>query len=450
MDRNTDMETTDTIYQTGTEEIVLTYRPQVPEVRLRYERPLPERMAPSPEDRPAPALAAAQEPRRQARRRRGMWIVAAVMLVVGAVCIGLGVWIMVHSGGRDRPGDYSDGSRLPKDYAWQDEEVGETTIHTYRPVGGGPELELVSAEGLEALTPGEIYRKVCPAVVTVLGFQERTGSVGTGIIFDADGYVLTNYHVIAGSSECEVRITDQYGVDTPYDAWLVGGDEEQDLAVLKIDGTDLPTAEFGQSSQLAVGDPVYAIGNPLGVELRATFTDGIVSAIDRDVDVDGVTMTLIQTNAALNSGNSGGPLVNQYGQVVGVNTIKMMSDYDTIEGLGFSIPTSLAGKWVNEIVRYGKIQPQVSLGLTILRIPETLPDGTTAMRVETVTPGGSGARAGIREGDCIVTFDGQSVGRVEEILAIRNQHNVGDLVDVLVWRDGEYLDLTIKLQAAKD
>ena len=450
MDKDTPMKTTDTTYPGGPEEIVLTYRPQAAEVRLRYERPLPRRMEKEPEDvlrRLAVLETRAERAPAGGGRRRRVWAAAVALLLIGVVCIGLGVWLIVQSAGRTASrGDYDD---PPRDYGWEEQnaEAGETTIHTYRPVGGGAELTLASADGLEALSPGELYRRVRPATVTVLGYQKGGGSVGTGIIFDSEGYVLTNYHVIAGSSECEVRLTDQYGVDTPYDAWLVGGDEDQDLAVLKIDGTDLPTAEFGQSSQLAVGDPVYAIGNPLGVELRATFTNGIVSAIDRDVDVDGVTMTLIQTNAALNSGNSGGPLVNQYGQVVGINTIKMMSDYDTIEGLGFSIPTSLAAKWVNEIIRYGEIQPQPVLGVTILRIPETLPDGTTGLRVEEVVSGGSGDRAGIRAGDCIVAFDGQAVGRMEEILTIRHQHNVGDLVPIRIWRNGAYLDLTMKLQA---
>ncbi len=445
------METTDRTERSGPEEIVLTYRPQADEVRLRYERPLPRRMErePEPEDvlrRLTDLETRAERTPAGGRRRRGVWAAAVALLLVGVVCIGLGIWFILRSGEGARWRDY-DGP--PRDYYWEDQagDPGETTIHTYRPVGGGAALELSSADGLEPLTPGEVYSRVRPATVTVLGYQKDRGSVGTGIIFDAEGYVLTNYHVIAGSSECEVRLTDQYGADTPYDAWLVGGDEDQDLAVLKIDGTDLPTAEFGQSSQLAVGDPVYAIGNPLGVELRATFTNGIVSAIDRDVDVDGVTMTLIQTNAALNSGNSGGPLVNQYGQVVGINTIKMMSDYDTIEGLGFSIPTSWAAKWVNEIIRYGEILPQPVLGITIHRVPETLPDGTTGLRVTEVTSGGSGDRAGVLAGDRIVAFDGQAVGRMEELLVIRHQHSVGDLVPLRVWRNGEYLDLTMKLQA---
>ena len=195
---------------------------------------------------------------------------------------------------------------------------------------------------------------------------------------------------------------------------------------------------------------MYAIGNPLGVELRGTFTNGIVSAINRDVQVDGRSMTLVQTNAALNSGNSGGPLINQYGQVVGINTIKMMSGEDTIEGLGFAIPTSLAARWVNEMIEFGEIQPQPVLGLMINRIPETLPDGSRGLRIEEVTPGLSGDKAGILVGDYIVSFAGQEVSSTSEILALRRDLHVGDLVPVRVWRNGEYLELTMEMMAAAE
>ena len=230
----------------------------------------------------------------------------------------------------------------------------------------------------------------------------------------------------------------------------MGYDEDNDLAVLKIDAIELPVAEFGVSDDLQVGDRVYAIGNPLGLELRNTLTDGLVSAIDRDVDVDGVTMTLIQTNAALNSGNSGGPLINQYGQVVGINTIKMMSGDDTIEGLGFAIPTSHAVRWVNEMIEFGEIQPQPVLGLSISLIPETLPDGSRGLEVMSVTEGLSGDNAGILVGDYIVSFAGQEVSSTSEILTLRRDMQVGDLVPVRIWRNGEYLDLTMEMMAEAD
>ena len=285
-------------------------------------------------------------------------------------------------------------------------------------------------------------------MVTVsVALGEDSTSVGTGVIFTEDGYILTNYHVIAGCALAEVWITNEYGVDTLYDALLVGGDETQDIAVLKIEASGLPAAELGVSDELKIGDPVYAIGNPLGVELRSTFTDGIVSAATREVTTDGVTMTLIQTNTALNSGNSGGPLINQYGQVVGVNTLKMMSDYDTIEGLGFAIPTSYAVRWINEIIEDGEIDPTPVLGISVMRIPEQLPDGTSALLIESVVSGSSGDKAGVKAGDYVVEFNGQRVYTTEDILRIRRDLRIGDRVVIRLWRDGEYLDLVMTMMA---
>ena len=354
--------------------VTLTYRPWAggEPVELRYERPLPERM----QTELAECFSQAQTGKKKPRRKKRRVIIVSSIFVL-LVCLGIGIWYLEFF--REDPvTDYWEGTFPPyeDDYYWDrgDTSTAETTIARY-PTGGEVRLVLNEEHGEEPLTAGEIYEKVNPSVVTVLGEQNTSYSVGTGVIFSEDGYIITNYHVISGCSACAVWVTDSYGVDIEYPARLVGYDEDNDLAVLKIDAVDLPVAEFGVSDDLKVGDRVYAIGNPLGLELRNTLTDGLVSAIDRDVDVEGVTMTLIQTNAALNSGNSGGPLINQYGQVVGINTIKMMSGEDTIEGLGFAIPTSLAVRWVNEMIQYGEIQPQPVLGLSISLIPETLPDG---------------------------------------------------------------------------
>ncbi len=439
---------------TQPEEIVFTYRGAEPEpVVLRYERSLPQRMRPE-----EPASGGKENKAPPDKGRRWRWI-GGVALFAALLCVGVGlrflqltVWTQSPPGYQEPSGageipweDYYDSSR----YYWeQRQDNKETTIDTFRPYGGS--VVTLRLEGVEedapVLTPGEIYKKLLPSVPAVLGLRENgEGSVGTGIIFDESGYVLTNYHIIAGCSSCSVRVMDENGVERPLDALLVGGDEEQDLAVLKIEGENLTAASFGISDRLSVGDKVYAIGNPL--ELRNTFTDGIISAINRDMDVDGVAMTLLQTNAALNSGNSGGPLINQYGQVVGINTIKMMSGYDTIEGLGFAIPTSVANRWVNELIQYGKILPQPALGVTILKTPEILPDGSVALRIQTVTPDSSAGKIGLEEGDCLVSFNGQEVKSVEEVLAIRRTLSVGDNVPLRIWRDGAYLDLIMVMYA---
>ena len=188
-----------------------------------------------------------------------------------------------------------------------------------------------------------------------------------------------------------------------------------------------------------------AIGNPLGVELRGTLTDGIVSAINRDVQVDGRTMTLVQTNAALNSGNSGGPLINACGQVVGINTIKMSSDYSNVEGLGFAIPSASIRRLVNDLLTYGEVRPEPSFGVTVLQTGTRLEDDIWGLQVLEVTPGSAADLAGIREGDFVLAAGGRPVETSQELLRIRRQLYVGDQVTMEIWRDGERMEVTLTL-----
>ncbi|NCB62870.1 MAG: trypsin-like serine protease, partial [Clostridia bacterium] len=206
------------------------------------------------------------------------------------------------------------------------------------PTGDGTTLTLTGRGGSQAMTLQEIYKKVAPSVVSVTVFENRGYAEGTGVIMSANGYIITNAHVIEGGKEAEIMLED----GRSFSALLVGKDTATDLAVLKIDAAGLPTAEFGNSDDMVVGDTVAAIGNPLGQELRGTMTDGILSAINRDMEVDGNQMTLMQTTAALNSGNSGGALVNDQGQVIGITNMKMVqSGFEApVEGLGFAIPTT--------------------------------------------------------------------------------------------------------------
>ena len=205
-----------------------------------------------------------------------------------------------------------------------------------------------------------IADKVLPSVVGIrasyqsaggfFGQSTQSSSEGSGVIYREDGYIITNYHVVSSAQQIVVLLTD----GQEYAACRVGGDETSDIMVLKIDATDLTPAEFGDSDAAEVGDSVVAIGDPLGIELRGTMTDGIICGIKRDVDVGDRTMSLMQTNAALNSGNSGGPLVNMEGQVIGINTIKLSSSgFTTVEGLGFAIPIDSAKPIVDELVEKG-------------------------------------------------------------------------------------------------
>ena len=301
-------------------------------------------------------------------------------------------------------------------------------------------LEVETDHGRE-LTAQEIYQRVNPSVVTVMVQLDDSVSVGTGVIFRADGYILTNYHVLAGGRDCTVAMD----TGRTYEAQYVAGDERNDLAVLKVELTGLPAATFGDSDQLVVGDKVYAIGNPLGVELRGTLTDGIVSAINRDVQVDGRTMTLVQTNAALNSGNSGGPLINACGQVVGINTIKMSSDYSNVEGLGFAIPSASIRRLVNDLLTYGEVRPEPSFGVTVLQTGTRLEDDIWGLQVLEVTPGSAADLAGIREGDFVLAAGGRPVENSHELLRFRRQLYVGDQVTMEIWRDGERMEVTLTL-----
>ena len=448
-------------------EIVLTYRQpdQVEPVVLRYERELPACMRPRPVRSgregtfPPPRRIGPLDPPEKRKARWGVRVYVGVSLLAALICLGVGIWYVGEYGwalpGSKAPDGPHSGSNdnIPweDDYFWdiEDTDSGAITIPPY-PTGGETRLSLSSAAELPVLTPQEVYNQVTPSVVSVLGREDMystMASAGTGVIFSSNGYILTNCHIIAGCSMCRILVTNAHGVDEAYDAKVVGYDEDVDLAVLKVEAEDLPAAAFGVSDDLRVGDQVYAIGNPLGVELRNTLTDGIISAIDRDMDVDGVQMTLLQTTAALNSGNSGGPLINEYGQVIGINTIKMMSRYDTIEGLGFAIPSSLALRWVNELIEFGELQPEPVLGVTVNRIPQTLPDGTVGLRLEEITDGLSGDRAGLRAGDYLVGFAGQNVVSLQQLMSIRRGLRVGDEVAVRVFREGEYLELTMIMMA---
>ena len=306
----------------------------------------------------------------------------------------------------------------------------------------GVKLSCQDPSGQE-LTIQQVYAKVNPSVVAVVAEQsDGSAAVGTGVIMTESGYIITNAHVISGGKSCWVALD----TGVTYDARLVGYDEDEDLAVLRaIADNPLPAAEFGNSDLLTVGDPVYAIGNPLGVELRGTLTNGIVSAINRDVQVDGRTMTLVQTNAALNSGNSGGPLINACGQVVGINTIKMSSDYSNVEGLGFAIPSASIRRLVNDLLTYGEVRPEPSFGVTVLQTGTRLEDDIWGLQVLEVTPGSAADLAGIREGDFVLAAGGRPVETSQELLRIRRQLYVGDQVTMEIWRDGERMEVTLTL-----
>ena len=230
-------------------------------------------------------------------------------------------------------------------------------------------------------------------------------------------------------------------------------DAISDIALLKIDAEGLVTAELGESSNLRVGDRVAAIGNPLGEDFRNTLTDGIVSAIERGMNYQGRSMTLLQTNTAINEGNSGGALFNLYGQVVGITNMKMMSSYSSIEGIGFAIPSTVACNVVNALLKDGEVKGRPAIGITVGSIPQNakdkyeLPNG---LYVSDVSEGSDAKTQGIMPGDIVLAVNGTEVRTTEDITKIKDELQVGDTMTLTIWRDGETMEIIITLVDTND
>ncbi len=334
---------------------------------------------------------------------------------------------------------------LPEEAAAVQEDVAASTLQLQQTPQS---RENIPVEG--GLSLQEIYTQNIHSVVSISCTGYNSGSTGTGVILTADGYIVTNAHVVDGAGSIEVLLTD----DRILSATLVGSDEISDLAVLQVEADDLIPAQFGDSSQLRVGDTVAAIGDPLGVKYRGTYTDGIVSAINRDVDVDGRTMTLIQTNAALNSGNSGGPLINCYGQVIGINTMKIgaFTDSAGVEGIGFAIPSITVKDIVDQLITQGYVSGRPTLGIegealsSFYQHYYRLPAG---LYITHVAPGSDAYNQGIEDGDMLLSVDNQRITTMDELKAVLFDREVGETVEVIIFRAGERYRVQLTLSEHK-
>jgi len=314
-----------------------------------------------------------------------------------------------------------------------------------------------------------IAEKVSPSIVGIrvtakvqdffFGDSEGTGE-GSGIIVKSNGYIITNWHVIqnaldrsnklSSSAKIEVFLPSQK--DKPYTAQVIGTDSRTDLAVLKINAEGLPAAEFGNSDELKVGELAVAIGNPGGLEYMGSVTVGVVSGLNRTVQSDGgKDFKLIQTDAAINPGNSGGALVNSKGQVIGVNSIKVVAQ--GFEGLGFAIPINTVKEITDSLMEYTYVKGRPFLGIS----PDTSFDEEAAkyynvpagLLVREVIPFSGAYKAGIQVGDIITKFDGKAVKTLDELNGIKNTHKPGDTVKVEIYRDGETKTLDVTLTEDK-
>lgn len=336
-------------------------------------------------------------------------------------------------------------------------------------------IELASREN--SLSVPDAVSKVMPAVVGIssefqvngqsmggnwfFGNQGQTNTqvataTGTGIVMTSEGYIITNAHVIYDNNT-DTNYGKATGVSvlmsdkTEYEATIIGYDTDTDIAVLKIDASGLTSAEFGNSDDLQVGELVLAIGNPLGFELFGSVTSGIVSALNREININDKKMNLIQTDAAINSGNSGGPLINSYGQVIGINSAKMTSTYSSasVEGLGFAIPITQAKTIIDDLINYGYVKGRPQLGITCIDVDEStasLYNMTVGAYVRSVTPNGAAALAGIQEGDIIIGVNGTAVSTADELNEKKNEFNAGDTITLTISRKGKDTDVQVTLQ----
>lgn len=417
---------------------------------------------PSPE--PVKAQVIEAEKKRGGLRRV---IYVIIILLMLSSCVLSGIAIGMQSNGDkgdifgftlpddDKAYDFDSGN-MPED--WHDffeylygdtqAETDGVNIETVKERG---RLTLKEADGGEVLSYQEIYEKCSPSVVYIKGgFDGKTGyNWGTGIVASADGYILTNTHVIESCDWVEVGVNG----GKSYDAKLVGYDEDTDIAILKIDAKNLSAAVFAATDSVSVGDTAIAIGNPLGENYRLTMTDGIVSALDRSVSYEGKTMRLLQTSTAINEGNSGGPLINDRGQVIGITNMKVISAASGVEGIGFAIPTDTVFEVVASIMSDGAVYGRGTIGITVGVISEEvaeyygIPNG---LYVSLVNEKSDAYAQGLRKGDIIVKVNGKACTSTNDIAEEKSKCKVGDTLKFRVWRDGENVLITVKIMDAQD
>ena len=367
--------------------------------------------------------------------------IAAVILAVGLV--GLGAVALFRTGFSSAGSGTSTTSKGENAFSFNEVETPKT------------DTTVGSDGGL--LTPAQVAAKVRPSIVSVItvdnvNYMNSQSSEGSGIILRSDGYIVTNSHVIGDSSKYEVSVITSDG--KTYDAKVVGFDVRSDLAVLKVDATDLPECELGDSSQLVLGDYVVAIGNPGGRQFAGSVTLGIVSGVDRIIDTENTestsAMRYIQTDAAINPGNSGGALVNMYGQVIGINTSKIAAD--GYEGMGFAIPSTKVKEIVTDLISYGYVEGRVKLGITCVTISSAyesqgIPAGLQIYDISS----DSDMNGKVQKYDIITHCDGKRITDLSQLQDIMFEKKAGETIKLTIYRpattmnNSETFDIDVKL-----
>lgn len=347
-------------------------------------------------------------------------IAAACVLLVGGIAIGSSM-----SGGADN----------------NSSSVSATSVNSNLPSVNISSPTATSTSANDGLSGEEIYAKVSPSVVSIqaVNLTSGEGGTGSGVIMSADGYIITNNHVVVDENTGvqQDKITVYMSDGTSFPAEVIGLDEQTDLAVLKIDpaGTTLTPAEFGDSNSLQVGEEVYAIGSPGGLELANTITGGHISALNRDITIDDRVMSLIQTDAAINPGNSGGALINKYGQVIGITSAKLGISY--YEGLGFAIPMDTVKPIVDELIQNGYIAGRPQIGISGQNVSEQqsaaygIPQGVRVINVDSRS---NAAAAGVQANDIITGINGTEVTDMDGVNAVKDELSAGDKITLTLYR----------------
>ncbi len=404
---------------------------------------------------PAPVNPPAGKP----KRKMPAWGIA--LILVGVAVLIIGSCLLFRGSPSLSPATPGSADELPGDYKsffenyfTANEETQECTIPRVQTTERVT-ITLAPA-GETPLTAQEVYERCAPSIVAVSAFPDEKSDDsyywGSGVILTEDGYILTNSHVVEGTCRARITLWD----DSEYDALLVGYDPRTDIAVLKIDAHGLTAAEFASTDSLLVGDAVYAIGNPLGKEFRSTMTEGIISGINRDISHNGVTNSLLQTSAPINEGNSGGALINVYGQVIGITNMKMSNQYIgsvSIEGVAFAIPSGTVKTIADSLLESGEVRGRPALGITVGKVPQAameeydLPAG---LYVSAVSEGSDCAAKGIVTGDVLLAANGTELSVNEDLTGIIAGLGVGDELTLTVWHEGETRDVTVKLVDVND
>lgn len=383
--------------------------------------------------------------RNRKHRRRGASSVLTVLLtlaVAGGVAyvllqrydIPFSYFSGMMEGDSSTEPDEGFGYDFDDDVEVNDKASEEYSLPQYEGDASGLTIDLQAPSGTE-LTPSQLYEEELGACVSVTVYAESSAAYGSGMVLTPDGFILTCAHVVDDTQSAVITTSD----GTEYDAELVGSDAQSDLAVLKIDAENLPCVTFADSDELVIGEEICVIGNPLGPQFAYSLTDGIVSGLNRSVSSDGYAMSLIQVSAAVNSGNSGGPLFNSRGQVIGVVNMKISGNGSavSVDNMGLAVPSRTVKTVVESLAATGSVERAV-LGISCYAVDETsaklngMPEGLWVMSMDDAS---DCAAQGLLLGDMITAVDGKEVSSVTEFQAMTADLKVGDSVMLTIWRD---------------